>query len=129
MEARRILSLRSEKGAGYLTLIVFGAILVSAVYSASKILPFFYYYYELQSHMESMIRVAQDQSDQEIRKKLLAYIKKVEIPAREQDLKIVRGDKWMKIRLPYREVFYISWRGKDYIIHTFDFDAQAEGAF
>lgn len=119
----------SEKGAGYLTLIVFGAFLIAAVYSALKIIPFFYYYYELQNHMEALIRVAQDETDQSIRKKLLYYIRKAEIPAREKDLLIMRGEKTMKIRLPYKEVFYVPWRGKDYVIYTFEFEARAEGQF
>ena len=118
-----------ERGAGALTLIVFGALLVALVYSASKVLPFFYYYYDLENQMQSLIKVAQDNNDQEIRKKLMYFIRKYEIPAREQDLRIMRGANSMKISLPYKEVFYVPWQGTDHVIYVFEFNAQAEGRF
>lgn len=121
----------AERGASALTLIIFGALLIAAVYSASKILPFYYYYYDLQNQMASLIMVAQDNTDQQIRKKLLYFLRKAEIPFNEKDLIIKRSDtgNMMSISLPYKEVFYIPWGGKDYVIHVFEFYAHAEGKF
>lgn len=121
---------RAEKGAGSLTLVVFGALVIAVVYSASKILPFFYYYYDLQNQMATLISVAQDNSDKEIRKKLLRFMEKAGIPAGDKDLLIKRKENnTMTISLPYKEVFYITFRGRDYIIYTFYFHAHAEGRF
>ncbi len=124
-------SSNAEKGASTLTIAVFGVIVAAAVYSASKILPFFYYYYDLQNQMSSLIAVAQDNTDQQIRKKLLKYLNEAEIPFNERDLVIRRSeaDNKMSIGLPYKEVFYITWGGKDYNVHTFEFYAHVEGRF
>ena len=129
LTCRKVFVSKPEKGVGYITLFVFGLLFVAAFYSASKILPFYYYYYDLQNQMESLIRVASDNTDQQIRKKLMYFIKKYDIPARDQDLQISRGSNMMKIQLRYKEVFYATWQGKDYDIHTFEFLAQAEGKF
>ena len=116
----------AEKGAGYLTLIVFGLIISALVYSAFQIAPFFYYYYDLQNQMESMIRIASMEGDQEIRKRLLYYVHKYEIPASDDALMIRRDGNTMEISLKYTEVFYVSWEGKDYVIWKFPFHAHAK---
>lgn len=119
----------SECGVGKLTAIVFTIIVAVVTYSGYRIIPFYYYYFELESHMQQLITVAGVESDQEIRKKLLYQIRWMGIPADERDLKIDRRDQYMYISLPYSEVFYITWQGEDYDIYTFDFVAEAEGAF
>ena len=120
---------RRELGIGKITVLVFGTIASALIYSGYCIFPFYYYYLELQNHMEQVIGVASTDTDQEIRQKLLYQIKKMQIPANPEDLKIERGDRTMKISLPYDEVFYITWRGKDYDLYTFNFVAAAEGRF
>ena len=77
--------------------------------------------------MEAACRVASEYNDKEIRTKLQYHIKKMQIPARPEDLKIYRGGGKISISLPYREVFYVSWKGKDYDIYVFNFNAKAEG--
>lgn len=119
----------AQSGVAKLTMLVFGVIIAAALYSAYYILPFFYYYYDLVNQMEQLIRVASTNTDKEIREKLMYFITRYEIPAKPEDLKIIREGQRMKISLPYQEVFYISWAGRDYDLHTFSFVAQAEGQF
>ena len=118
-----------ERGIGKITLLVFGLVFGVAGYCAWEILPFYYYYYELVSQMQTVIRVASTDTDQEIRQKLMYHIKKFEIPADPEDLKISRDGHTMSISLPYEEVFYLTYQGKDYDIYKFPFFAQAEGKF
>ena len=114
---------------GKLTLAVFGTVTAVLVYSAYEIGPFFYDYMELENQMQSVIRVAGEYTDAEIRQKLLYHIKKMEIPADPEQLRIERYANSMKISLPYQEVFYVTYRGKDYDLYTFKFNAAAEGNF
>jgi hypothetical protein len=118
-----------ERGAGWLTIMVFLAIFGAVGYVGYRVLPFYYYFYELQNQMEAAIKVASTETDEEIRKKLLVHIKKLEIPCEPEDLKIERSEGFMKIQLKYSEVFYITIAGKDYDIHRFYFDGYAEGKF
>jgi len=123
-------SLRSfSRGASAITTIVFGAITIVVVYSAYHILPFYYYYFEVVNQMESVIRVASTNTDQEIRRKLDYHIRKMGIPAKPEDLRISRQGNHMQIRLPYREVFAVNFGDKEHVIHVFDFVAEAEGQF
>ena len=94
-----------------------------------RILPFYYYYWELENQMRAAIRVASTDSDAEIREKLLYQIKRMDIPARPEDLKIGRTGRHMNISLKYSEVFDITWKGKDRDLRTFNFHARAEGDF
>ena len=119
----------AEAGIGKLTLLVFGSIVAAAVYAAYNILPFYYYFYELQNQMEQLIKVASTETDREIRQKLWAHVKYMQIPAQPENLRIEREGNTMRISLPYDEVFYLTWRGKDYTLYTFNFDAYAEGQF
>jgi|GEM_PF-638276 len=118
-----------QSGMSKLTMLIFGALVAAALYAAYHILPFYYYYYDLVNQMEQLIRVASTYSDKEIRDKLTYYIKRYEIPADPADLRIIREGKRMRISLPYSEVFYITWRGKDYDLYVFNFNAYAEGDY
>ncbi len=120
----------SSAGVGKLTLLVFFVLIGSVGFCAYNILPFYYYYYDLQNQFRQVISVASTETDKEIRDKLMYYIKKYEIPiGRPEDLKIEREGNRMRIGLKYQEVFYIRWQGKDYDLRTFDFNVFAEGTF
>lgn len=121
--------LARARGIGKLTLLVFGTIIGVAVYCGFQIIPFYYYYFELLNQMESAIRVASTNSDEEIRQKLMYHIKKMQMPIEPEDLKIYRYDGKMKISMQYDEVFFITWEDKDYDLHTFHFDATVERTY
>jgi hypothetical protein len=118
-----------EEGAGKLTLLVFGSILAAALYTAYNVLPFYYYYYDLKNQFAQVIKVASVESDAEIRKKLMYFIKRYNIPCEPEDLRIERSNGVMRISLKYQEVFYVTWQGQDYTVREFDFDATEEAAF
>jgi len=118
-----------DNGAGKLTVIVFGAITAAVLYTAYYVLPFYYYYYEIQNQFEQVIAVASTESDQEIRRRLSYYIQKYDLPVLQEDLFIERDGRQMHIRLPYEEIFSVSWSGKEYVLWRFPFRAEARGEF
>ena len=118
-----------SRGVGRLTVIVFGTIVGASLFCAYNILPFYYYYYELVNQMEAVTKVASVETDQEIRQRLMYHIKKMEIPADPEDLKIERDGNIMRISLPYEEVFYVNFGGKEYEIYRFPFHAYVEKQF
>ena len=118
-----------QSGAAKLTIVIFGALIATTLYCAYHILPFFYYFYELENQFRTVIGVASTHTDQEIRQKLMYHIKKMEIPMDPQDLKIRREGNMMRISLPYEEVFYVTWKDKEYDIYTFKFHADVEQPF
>lgn len=120
---------QSQLGVGKITLFVFGVILAVVIYSGYKILPFYYCYFEITNQFEQVIHVASEYSDKEIREKLWYHIKKLELPVEPDDLKIEREAGLMRISLPYEEVFYVTWQGKDYDLYKFQFHAYAQGSF
>ena len=117
---------KSQRGAGKLTTLVFGTLIFVTLFCAYNIMPFYYYFYELQNQFESHARVAQTFTDKEIRQKLLLLIRQMEIPAKPEDLKISRDNGMIRISMRYSEYFYVTFQGKDYDIHRFDFFAKAE---
>lgn len=126
---RQLKSMLRQSGVGRLTILVFGTLAAVAVFCGYQILPFYYCYFEITNQMEQVIRVASTNTDKEIREKLLYHIKKLELPVEPDDLRIERDAGVMRISLPYREIFYVTWKGKDYDLHTFEFNAYAEGRF
>ena len=118
-----------ESGASRLTLLVFGTILGTLIYSGYCVIPFFYDYFELQNQMTSLVAVSDTLNDDQLRRRIGAVIKEFEIPADPKDIKIDRGDHHIRLSLEYDEVFYISFRDKDYDLHVFHFQAVGEGPF
>ncbi len=84
-------------------------------------MPFFYYYYEFKNHVDSTCKVAREYTDGEIRFKLTQRIKELGIPAAPEALVINRFENSIRVVLNYQEEFYIRFKGKDHIIHTFPF--------
>lgn len=116
----------NESGIGKFTAIVFGAIFGALIYSGFKILPFYYYYYELLNQMDSMARVASTMTDKEIRSRLEYEIRHMQIPVLPEDLIVKREDAKIIISLEYQEEFYVSFKDKDYTIRVFPFHAYVE---
>ncbi len=125
---RTVTTARSKQaGIGKFSLLFFGTIIAALLFCGYQILPFYYYFYELQNHMAAEIRVGALEPDFKIRERLMEHVRWMKIPAEEEDLKIERIGARMKISLPYEEIFYITWQGKEYDLHVFKFDAVAEG--
>lgn len=79
--------------------------------------------------MEQVITLASTETDKDIRKKLEYHIKATQLPVKMEDLKIAREGRTIKISLKYSEIFYITFRGKDYDLHEFKFHAFASGPY
>ena len=124
----RIGNFRSKQaGVGKVTLAVFGLITFAVLFVAYHVLPFYYYFYELQGNMDRMVTVASVENDKTLRQRLLTQIRWMQIPVREEDLVFERLDpNRIKLSLKYKEVFFIRWGGKDYVIREFPFHAHAE---
>lgn len=134
MPIRSEVNLRTEKGITKLTFIVFAALIGAAIYSGYRVLPFYYYYYELRNQFEAATRIASTETDAEIRKKLNYHIRKMDLPVGSDEelresLHIERDGDRMKISLKYEEVFDIDFQGKNYVIKRFPFHAYVEGKF
>ena len=115
-----------EQGASKLTVLVFTLIIGGIVWAGFQVLPFFYYYYELENQMDALARVADEYTDLEIRKKLMATIKELELPVEPEDLKISRYDGKIFINLAYTEVFYVKLGDREFTIREFPFEAKAQ---
>lgn len=118
-----------EYGIGKFTLLVFSLIIIVAIFVASKVLPFFYYYYEIESHMHSLVQVAASNTDEEIKDKLMYHIKKMQIPVTREEISIVRTPGTINISFEYEEVFDVEFRDEIYELHVFPFYAYAEGNY
>jgi hypothetical protein len=116
-----------NSGAAALTLFVFGAIIAAIIYVLYSVLPFYYYFYELQNHFDQMVDIAPTESDTEIRHRLWYHIRRYELPVEKEDLEIVRAGSRISIGLRYTEVFSIDWGDKSWIVHEFPFYAYSEG--
>ena len=118
-----------QRGAGKLTLLVFGALVAALVYGCFRVFPIYYAYYEIQNQMDSVIRVASEEDDNVIRDRLMYHVNKLEMPVERDDFLIERDGRRMRISLNYTEVLEVPFQGKDYRLHTFRFRPRAEGNF
>ena len=113
--------LPSQSGLSKLTVIIFSTLIGVVVYCTYEILPFYYYYYELENQVVSITRVASTIPDKEIRRRLMYHIKKMGIPLEPEEIHIARQNNRIQISFEYSEVFSIEWDGEEKEIHTFDF--------
>ncbi len=117
---------RTVRGASTLTWMIFALVLGAIVYLLSKILPIYYSYYELENQMRAMIRVADQNTDEQIRKMLGDQMKVLKIPAEIEDVKIQRGSRTMLIELSYTEWLEVPLGSTYYELWEFDFDLRVE---
>lgn len=110
-----------QHGVSKITVLIFGGLLAAAVFSAYRIIPFYYYYYELENQMRALTRVASTHTDLELRKRITRHMRKMQIPADPEDVKIERDGDRIRMKLKYKEVFYVTLWDKDYDLYEFDF--------
>ncbi len=109
-------------GLSKLTVTIFASLIALVVYCTYQILPFFYYYYELENQVLSITKVASTISDREIRRRLMYHINKMGIPLDAEEIQISRQNNRIKISMEYTEVFAVEWDGEEREIHSFDFE-------
>ena len=127
---RKITALKSsgERGAGRMSVLLFILVAVAGVYIGSQVIPFFYYYNELQGLMDSQAAKAQVLTDEEMRTNIMKKVKELSIPFDDPDkLKINRFNGNIVIELEYQEILYLDL-GPDrtYDLYIFNFHPRAE---
>lgn len=118
---------KSERGVGKLTLLVFSVVIGAIIFIAYRVLPFYYCYFELENQMQALIGVSAIDTDLDLRRKLKAYMRRLDIPAHIDEVEMTRNNNFLSISLEYQEEFYIEFRGEEHHIHTFEFHAYADG--
>lgn len=109
---------------GYLLTIL---VILASLFTAYNVFPFYYSYYELRGEMDAKAVKASELSDKEIIEGVNQVIRKQNIPANIEDLKINRLDNKIVMSLPYEEVFYVDFgNGYDFDIWYFSFNPTVE---
>jgi hypothetical protein len=117
-----------EAGAGRLTVLVFGALVTALIFVGYQVIPFYYYYFEFKNQLQGLVSGADRHNDVAMRSKVVRIMEQLEIPATEREVQIDRRDGSLGITVPYTEILYFSFRGKDYDLYEFRFRASAQGA-
>ena len=118
---------QSQKGANNIGILLFILFILSGVYVCSQVFPFYYSYYELKGLMESQAEKANEFKDGDIKRVLTRAIKKLDIPADPEELKINRFSGKIIIELKYSEVLFVDFGGGyDYDLWEFNFQPRAE---
>lgn len=116
-----------DRGLSRLGILILLLLVAAVVYAGSQVFPYFYNFYELQGLMEAQAEKASEFTDDEIRKSLVARMKKLDIPYEADLLKINRFDGKIVIEYEYSEVLYFDLdEDHAYDLHTFDFHPRAE---
>lgn len=91
-----------------------------------KVLPFYYYYFDIKSNCSQVLRNAAVESDEELRRDLLEVAERHGIEATARDIGIQRVGSRIKIWLNYKERLEVSFKGMTVTLYTFDFTPSAE---
>ena len=86
-----------------------------------KIIPLYYYYFEIKNQMITLSKDAAIKTDLEIKEKLHEQIKYLQIPATKDDIAIQRSGAKIKITIKYKEVIYFTINNKDYDLFVLNF--------
>lgn len=120
-------STHTQTGASNLAILVFILCILAGVYVCSQVFPFYYSYYELKGLMESQAEKGGELKDGDIKRVLTKAIKKLDIPADPENLKINRYAGKIIIELKYSEVLFVDFGdGYDYDLWEFNFEPRAE---
>jgi len=94
-----------------------------------KIVPFYYYYFDIQSNCAQLLRNAAVESDEELRRDLIEVVRRNGIEKEPRDIGIQRIGGRIKIWLNYQEDLEVSLLGKSFTLYRFDFTPTAEGVY
>ena len=86
-----------------------------------KIIPLYYYYFEIKNQMITLSKDAAIKTDLEIKEKLHEQIKYLQIPATKDDIAIQRSGAKIKITIKHKEVIYFTINNKDYDLFVLNF--------
>ena len=91
-----------------------------------KVVPFYYYYFDIKSNCAQVLQNAAVWSDEELRREWLEVIRAHGIEREPRDIGIQRIGGRVKMWLHYQEPLEVSLLGRSFILYTFDFTPSAE---
>jgi hypothetical protein len=106
-----------------------GVALIIALFLGYKVVPFYYYYYDLKSYFAQVIREAEGASDDDIRAKVLAMVRQHGIGSDARDIRVQRIGNRIKVWVDYHESLDVWVAGKRVTLFTFAFSPSAERVF
>lgn len=106
-----------------------GVVTVIALFLGYKIVPFYYYYYDIKTYCAQVIRDPAAVSDEEIRAKVLARVRQHGIEKDSRDIRVQRIGGRIKVWVDYEEPLDV-WVGDNRrTIFTFHFSPSAERVY
>jgi len=106
-------------------LVRFGLIGV-VLFLGYKVVPFYYYYFDIKTNCAQVLRNAAVRSDEELRREWLEVVRSNGIEKDARDIGIQRIGGRVKMWLNYQELLDISLMGRSFTLYTFDFTPSAE---
>ena len=94
-----------------------------------KVVPFYYYYFDIQSNCAQVVRNAAVESDEELRRDLLEVVRRNGLEKEARDIGIQRIGGRIKIWLNYQEDLEVSLMGRSFTLYSFDFTPTAERVY
>lgn len=102
--------------------------LLGVLFLGYKVIPFYYYYFDIKSNCSQVLRNAVVKSDEELRRDLREIVARDGISVEGRDIGIQRVGSRIKIWLHYQEHLEVTLMGKTLTLYTFDFTPAAERA-
>lgn len=98
----------------------------AALFLGYKVVPFYYYYFEIKSNCAQVLRNAAVRSDEELRREWLEVVRSHGIEKEPRDIGIQRIGGRVKMWLNYQEPLDVSLMGRSFTLYSFDFTPSAE---
>jgi hypothetical protein len=122
VQADPIVPKRKKKGDPLLRL----GLIVLTLFLGYKVVPFYYYYFDIKSNCAQVLRNAEVHSDEELRREWLEVIRGHGIEKESRDIGIQRIGGQVKMWLNYQESLEVSLLGRSVTLYTFDFTPSAK---
>jgi hypothetical protein len=120
--------LEGQRGAGFLTLFVFGLIAWALAWYLFHFIPIQYRFYELQNAMHSICKVSKDIDDKEMRSRLLSQMRDIGTPGDIQAMTMERTADSVRVQYQYQEDIRLSVFGRNFLLQSFSFSLDVTDA-
>jgi hypothetical protein len=117
---------KEERGASKTAIVFLLTVVGLLVHVGFKLFPIYYSYFELHNQMGSLIRVADELKDSEIRKRIEEQLKSLKIPADISDVRIERRAQTMLLSLDYIEILTLGFGDYKFDVWRFNFLCEVE---
>jgi hypothetical protein len=96
------------------------------IFLGYKVVPFYYYYFDLKRNCGQLLKNAAVESDEELRRDLVEVAQRHGVEVTPRDIGIQRVGSRIKIWLHYQEHLDVTFKGMTFTLYTFDFTPTAE---